>query len=126
MEKLYRKVGKRYVDCGYSVPDLSDGIWLVQNNPHCKSLESLVWKVGDLKRPVDVITHASLQTMSDDIAKYIVKLTDENSEEWEDAKNLLGNGLSGPIGYYNTTAYDLATLLIRKIAIEIEKSKLTK
>ena len=75
MEKLYRKNSKgRYESIGYnSIPDLSDGIWLVQSSPSSRSVSSLVWKVGDLKRPVDIVTHASLQAVADDLVSYLMK-----------------------------------------------------
>ena len=46
MEKVYRKVqkGKRFVyePIGYNdVPDMSDGIWLVQSSPSSKSMQGL-------------------------------------------------------------------------------------
>lgn len=81
MEKIYRKDEKgRYYSVGYNdVVDLADGVWLVQSKPSSKSITSMVWKVGDIKRPVDVVTHASIQAMERDLVKYIQKLSDINS-----------------------------------------------
>ena len=122
MEKLYRKVGKKYVDAGYGgVPDLVPGIWLVQNNEYSKSHTSLVWRVGDLKRPVDVVTHAALQTMSDKLAQYLIKLSEEGSTELAEAKEQLGGYLHGVPSFYNISASDLASLFLRRIALEIEE-----
>lgn len=122
MEKLYRKVGKKYVEAGYgSVPDLVPGIWLVQKNEYSKSQTSLVWRVGDLKRPVDVVTHAALQTMTDKLAQYLLKLSEEDSEEFKQAKEQLGGYLHGAPSFYNISAGDLASLFLRQIAIEVEK-----
>ena len=122
MEKLYRKVGKKYVEAGYGgVPDVSPGIWLVQNNEYSKSQTSLVWRVGDLKRPVDVVTHAALQTMSDKLAQYLMKLSEEGSTELAEAKEQLGGYLHGVPSFYNISASDLASLFLRRIALEIEE-----
>ena len=124
MEKLYRKVGKRYKPAGLgSIPDISDGIWMVQTNPTSKRQTSLLWKVGELKRPVDVVTHASLQTMEEDIIKYISKLSDEESEEYKEAKEICGGFLRGPVGFSNISPADLATLFLRRVAINIENEK---
>lgn len=120
MDKLFRKVGKRYVPVGYDIPDISDGIWMVQTSPSSKRVTSLLWKVGDIKRPVDVVTHASIQSMEDDVCNYLMKITDENSEEYKEAKEICGGFLRGPIGFSNISPSDMATLILRRIAINIE------
>ncbi len=120
MEKIYRKIGKRYVECGYNIPDISDGIWLVRTNEHSKGQQSLVWKVGDLKRPVDVVTHAALQSVESDLASYLGSLTDENTPEYKEAKEMYGGWLRGAIGYYNISASELVSLLLRRLAIHLE------
>ena len=119
MEKMYRKLPNgRYEYIGYSgVPDLSDGIWLVQTNPHSRSVSSLIWKVGNLKRPVDIVTHASLQAISDDLASYLMKLGDIDSDEYKEAVEIMGGYIRGPIHFSNVSASDIVSLLIRQIAI---------
>lgn len=130
MEKLYRKVqkGKKivYENAGYgSVPDLSPGIWLVEHRPGSRSQTSLIWRVGDLKRPVDVVTHAALQSFQYELTQYLMKLGEEDSEELREARELLGGYVSKdkPIGYYNISASDLCSLFLRRIALEIEEEK---
>jgi hypothetical protein len=124
MEKLYRKKGKRYVEAGYtSVPDLVPGIWLVQNNPNSKSQTSLVWRVGELKRPVDVVTHAALQTMNNELASYLIKLCDPKSEEFKEAKEMLGGYLRDAPSYLNISASDLTSLFLRQIAMQVESGE---
>ncbi len=123
MEKLYRKLPNgRYevAELGYT-DTLSDGIWLVQNKPYSRSVESLLWKVGDLKKPVDVVTHASLQTLSDTLTEYLMQLSEVDSEEWRDAKKILGGYLNGGVQFYNVSAHDICSLFLRKIAIELDK-----
>jgi hypothetical protein len=119
MEDMYRKLPSgRYEKVGYwNIPDLSDGIWLVQTNPHSRSVSSLIWKVGDLKRPVDIVTHASLQAISDDLASYLMKLGDIDSDEYKEAVEIMGGYIRGPIHFSNVSASDIVSLLIRQIAI---------
>jgi hypothetical protein len=119
MEDMYRKLPSgRYEKVGYwNIPDLSDGIWLVQTNPHSRLVSSLIWKVGDLKRPVDIVTHASLQAISDDLASYLMKLGDIDSDEYKEAVEIMGGYIRGPIHFSNVSASDIVSLLIRQIAI---------
>jgi hypothetical protein len=122
MEKVYRKNSKgRYEVIGYNnIPDLSDGIWLVQSNSGSRSITSLVWKVGDLKRPVDIVTHASLQAISGKLTSYLMKLSDDQSDEYKEAANIMGGYIRGPIHFTNISAHDIVSLLIRQIAIKYE------
>ena len=128
MEKLYRKNSKgRYEECGYDVRhDMQDGIWMVQSKPNSKSTTSLVWKVGDLKRPVDVVTIAALESFNSDLTSYLMKLTEEGSEELKEAQNLLGGYLKGAVGYLNISASDLCSLFLRRIAMECEETSVPK
>lgn len=123
-EKLYRKVGKRYYEV--SMPeryDMSEGVWLVQNKPHSKSMTSLYWKVGDLKRPADIVTHAGLQTLEDELAKYLMALGDVTSPEFREAKEVCGAWLTQPISYYNISASQLVSLFIKRMAIHLEEGE---
>lgn len=122
MEKMYRKLPSgRYEYIGYSsIPDISDGIWLVQNNKSSRSMTSLVWKVGDLKRPVDIVTHASLQAVADKIVSYLMKLGDDQSDEFKEAVDIMGGYIRGPVQFANISAHDIVSLLIRQIAISHE------
>lgn len=124
MEKMYRKLPSgRYEYIGYSgIPDLSDGIWLIQNKPGSKSTSSLVWKVGDLKRPVDIVTHASLQAVADNLVSYLMKLGDIESDDYKEAIDIMGGYIRGPIHFTNISASDIVSLLIRQIAIAHETS----
>jgi hypothetical protein len=123
METLYRKKKNgRYEEVIGYTDTLSDGIWLVQTKPYSRSLTSLLWKVGDLKRIADVTTHAALQSYEDDLCNYLMKLTDSTSDEYKDAVETIGSGwIKGPIGYSNISARDLCILFLRQIAINIEE-----
>jgi hypothetical protein len=123
-EKLYKKVGRRYVEV--TMPeryDMTDGIWLIQNKPHSRSISSLYWKVGDIKRPADIVTHASLQTLEDDLSRYLLNLKDERSVEFKEAKELSGGYIKDAIGFYNVSASQLVSLLLRRIATHLEEGE---
>lgn len=128
MEKRYiKKSNGRYEECGYETStEISDGIWLVESKPHSKSTTSLVWKVGDLKRPVDVVTISALQSFNDDLTSYLMKLTEEGSEELKEARELLGGYMKGAVGYLNISASDLCSLFLRRIAMECEETSVPK
>lgn len=124
--KLKKEKRTFYEEVGYtSVPDLSPGIWLVEHRPNSKSQTSLIWKVGELKRPVDVVTHAALQSFQNELSQYLVKLGQEGSPELDEAREILGGFISKdkPIGYYNISASDLCSLFLRRIALEIEQGE---
>lgn len=124
MEKLYRKKANgRYEEASIGYTDnLSDGLWLVQTKPSSRSVTSLFWKVGDLKRVADVTTHAALQGFESELTQYLMRLCDPASEEFRDAQQRLGGYLKRPVGYHNISASDLCSLFLRRIAMEIEKS----
>lgn len=124
-EKLYKKIGNRYVEV--SMPekyDMTDGIWLVQNNPNSKSISSLYWKIGDLKRPADIVTHASLQSLENELSTYLIRLGEKNSKEFIEAKELNEGWLKEPVGYYNISASQLVSLFIRKLATYLEDGEI--
>jgi len=123
-DKLYKKVGRKYVEI--SMPerfDMQDGVWLVQSAPGWKSMSSLYWKVGDLKRPADIVTHAGLQTLESELARYLMQLGDENSKEFKDAKEICGDWLKQPVKYYNISASQLVSLFIRQLATYLEEGE---
>lgn len=125
MEKLYRKKSNgRYQEVIGYTDTLSDGIWLVQTKPYSRSMSSLVWKVGDLKRIADITTHAALQSYEDDLANYLMKLTNSNSEEYKEAVEQMGSGwIKGPIGYSGISARDLCILFLKQLAIKVEEEQ---
>ena len=121
MEKIYRKKKNgRYEAVGYNIPDISDGIWLVQTKPGVRSISNLVYKVGEIKEPVDVVKAAAIHSMGDALTNYLMKITDETTEEYKEAKGLLGGCLRGIPHISNISAYDLSTLILRRIAQELK------
>ena len=123
MEELFRKKANgRYEKVIGYIDTLQDGIWLIQSKPSSRSISSLLWKVGDLKRVADVTTHAALQSYGDNLTTYLVKLTDVNSQEYKDAVIQLGNFIRGPIEIGNISPADLSILILKQIAINIEQT----
>ena len=122
MEKLYKKLENgRYELAGYDVNLLSDGIWVVQSKPYSKSLSNMVWMVGNIDKPCNVITHATLQTLSHDVTNYVMKLMDEKTQEYKDVKKMYGNWVTGPLQISNISMIDLVSLILRQIAIKIDE-----
>ena len=123
MKELYRKKknGRYEKVVGY-IDTLPDGIWLVKTKPSSTRISSLIWKVGDLKRVVDVTTHAALQSYDDNLTNYLMKLTDINSEEYKDAVLQLGSWIKDPIDIRGISPNDLSILILRQIAINIEQT----
>jgi hypothetical protein len=122
MEKLYRKVGKRYVTAGYDFPTLSEGIWLVQERPGSKRTSSLVWRIGEIKRPVDIATRVGVLALQDDLVDYLRNLSDENSQEYQELKEKLGSyALIGTPQISNIAISDFADAILNRIGSHFEK-----
>ena len=116
MEVLYKKdKDGKFVEAGYSGIDISDGIWLVQSPSHGRSMTSLIWKIGDIPK-ADVKIHATLQKFSDKLARLLMKLTEEDSEEYKEAKVIEGGYLSGPIKIYNWSMGSLSNIILRELS----------
>lgn len=122
METHYRKLPNgKYQAVTTNVHDsLGDGIWVVQHRDYGKSLTSMVWLVGDLKRPADVTTHAAIQSMSSKLTRYIMQIQKPDSKEFFEAQEMLGGYLRGPVQIGNISANDLAKLFLRQIALLVE------
>lgn len=122
MNTLYRKLPNgRYEPAGMETDTvLGDGIWVIRTTKNSKSYTSVAYLVGETKEPKDILTHASLQSLQDKLTDYIMKLQDEDSEEYSDAKNVLSGFLRGPLSFYNISANDLSMMIIRRIAEECE------
>lgn len=122
METLYRKLPNgRYVEnsVGFN-HELADGIWVVRTGSNSKSYTSAVYLVGKTVEPTNFITHASINTMSDMLTKYLMNLKDVNSEDYQEAEDILGGFLRGPVEFYNISAHDIIHLILRKVAMHCD------
>lgn len=118
METAYKKIGRKYVPCGiyHHEEFLNNGLWLVQQNG--KRLTSMMWLVGDLKDPANVVNHASLQTLASDLAKYIGEIqTDGSQHNVELMKNFR---ITHSPRISGISTHDLANAILRHIAVLIE------
>lgn len=124
MEELYRKLPNgRYEKVGLGFNEtLSDGIWLVQSNKYSRSITSLLWKLGDLKKISDITTYSGLFANEHKLVDYLLKLRDENSDEYKEAKSILGGYLIGSITFNNISLHDIISLILRKLGQELDKN----
>ena len=125
MERIYRKLPDgTFEEAGWETNiDLYDGIWLVQNRPGQRGKTSLVWRVGDLKRPVDVTTKAAFYSILDEVAHYIVQLAKPESEEYKEALKEMDLWITNKeqgIGVFNISADNYAMLILNKISSYFE------
>lgn len=127
METLYRKNRNgRYEPAGvHGTPDLSNGIWLVETKEYSKSLKNLVWRLGDVKPFGDIVDDASLVALEDDLATYLNKIQDENSDEFQAIKEkLFGFMNKVPPAIYNVSMSDMAMIIIEFLRKKIISEKI--
>jgi hypothetical protein len=121
MEELYRKVGNRYELVGYSnMPDINEGIWLVQKTRSGRSYKNLVWRLGDIKPPVDVVNIASLMSLEKSLMGFLRDVGDENSEAYKELSNKLGGWLTGPVTFNNIPLHDLVDEILVHIGKQLK------
>ena len=112
MEKLYKKVGRRYVEVGYDIPDISDGFYFTQKTKSGRRTTSVLYWLGkNPKEPVDLDFLADIMQFDDELAKYLTKLCEEDSEEFKELKE--GNYINLPLSFYNISPYHLAQCVLR-------------
>lgn len=113
MEQYYIKVGRRYVPAGYSFPDMPEGLYWKEKMPGSSRVTSVMYWAGkNPPQPLDVEKLISIMREDGRLAKYIMALTDENSEEYKEAKENQGGFVKEPLNY-NWSAQDLATCILR-------------
>lgn len=104
MSEVFYKKNKngRYKPLGVLVHEnqLSDGVWLINSKPGCRSLSRINF-LGEAKKPVDVITRIAFENEKDQIVEDISKYFKEQK----------GNSFS---------FYDMAEVVITKIIKRIE------
>lgn len=123
METLYKKVNGKYVECGYTnTPDLYDGVWLVQKRKNSKSTTGLIWKLGDIPM-ADVNLFVSILKFDDELSTYLLRLTQEDSKEYKEAKEHFGEWIKGPLHIYEWSIRDLTMVILKKLGQLIQNEK---
>lgn len=112
MNTVYIKKGKKYVPIGLETSYLTNGLWLVNGNTKL----NLSYYLGKIEKPINAVSHASMLAMSNEITRYVSKLTEEGSAELEEARKYLD--IKEPIKIYNISIHDLTTLILNKIVNE--------
>lgn len=125
MNKIYKKLPSgRYEPIGLETTDyLQDGIWMVSSKPYSYAKTSMLWRVGDIGKPFDLVTYSALLTIEDELSAYLLRLEDETSDEYREAKENSGGYISGKIGVYGISAADLISLMLRKITMLMDEQK---
>lgn len=123
MEQYYRKVGKRYVPAGYSTPDIGEGLYWRQKTDYGTRTTSVChWAGSTPPQPLDVQKLISIMSKDDALCKYIAALTDPDSDEYKQAKEDCGGYVRSPLQFYNWSAQNLATCILRFAFKEMEGS----
>jgi len=114
MEKYYIKKGRRYIEAGYSMPDISTGLYFHQKTDYGSRTTSINYWVGvNPAEPVDISALIAIMSKDDRLARYLSALQDENSEEYKKAKEDCGDFVKGPLTMYNWSSQDLAACILR-------------
>lgn len=111
IDTLYRKKSNgRYEPVGYagSFPDLSDGIWLVQNKEHSRSFQNLIWRLGEVKPFGDVVDDVSLIALEDELTQWFSAITDKDKDSIEYREFIEHTMAKDRAEIYNVSMSDLA------------------
>lgn len=112
MEQYYIKRGNRYIPAGYSIPDMGEGLYFKQKTDFGTRTTSIPYWVGSIQeKPIDVEKLISLMKNDDSLAQFIMKLTDEKSEEFKAAQT--DENLNLPLKFYNWSATQLSHIILR-------------
>lgn len=112
MEKLYRRLPNgKYQEAGYQLPDVYPGLYFCQDVPNGQRKTSInYWLGGDFKEPIHLEKLLTIMSLDNDLASYLMKLTEE-SPEYEQAKK--DSNLRDHLKVYNTSMQDLSVLILR-------------
>jgi hypothetical protein len=124
MEEYYIKRGRRYVKAGWSMPSMAEGLYWRQKTEYGTRTTSVMhWAGSTPPQPLDVQKLISVMSNDDKLANYIVALTDETSEQYKKAKEDQGGYINKPLRFYNWSAQDLATCILRFVFEQMAKDK---
>ncbi len=141
MEKLYRKVGKRYEEVGtsYNTDFIYKGLFFTKQSQYGKHTENILYWLKDISKPIDVQLLTEIHTTKDDILKYLTSVTNKTANDIaNDILEIIYNKLkrrSEPVDKLDEISkklYDFidhqSTIeeleLVDKISKEIQKLKL--
>ena len=114
MEQYYLKKGRRYVPAGYSFPDMDEGLYWRQKMPNGTRTTSIChWAGSNPPQPLNIEKLIAVMSQDDRLARYVGKLTDPESDEFKKAKEDQGDFITGPLQFYNWSAQDLASCILR-------------
>ena len=123
MEKLYRKLPNgKYESAGYTTPDIYPGLYFCQDVANGKRKTSVnYWLGGDFKEPVHLEKLFSIMSLDCDLASYLIRLTEKDSKETEQAKK--DHNIKEHINFHNISAQDLSILVLRFLYNQSQKSE---
>jgi hypothetical protein len=95
-------------------PKTKDGIWLIKNNEYSKSKTSLSYMLGDIPL-IDVKYQPLLFNYMDKLTRYLLDLSNEESDVYKEAKIIEGGYLKGGLCILNWSRYSLALMILREM-----------
>lgn len=121
MEQYYIKRGRKYIEAGYSMPDMAEGLYWRQKTPYGSRTTSVMhWAGSNPPQPLDIQKLIGIMSEDERLAQFLMKLQDETSEEYQKAKGDQGGYISGPLKFYNWSANNLAQVILRFAFEEME------
>ncbi len=83
MEKLYRKVGKRYKEVGtsYNTDFIYKGLFFTKQTQYGRSTENILYWLKDISKPIDVQLLTEIHTTKDDVLKYLTSVTNKTAND---------------------------------------------
>lgn len=127
MEKYYVKRGKRYIEAGYNVPNLCEGIYFHQKTKFGSRTTSLNWWVGSApSEPIDTKLLIQIMRIDEDLSNWLMKIQQNNSDEYKQFKeNSLGFIKDNP-KIYNVSVQDLSVGILRLVYESLKNADTSK
>lgn len=116
MEKLYKKVGKKYVEVGYNLPDIPDGFYFSQKIKNGTRTTSVnYWLGSNPQEPVELQKLVQVMQHDDALASFLNQIQDKNSDEFKKLNNDCNHKLSEATQILNISTHDLSVAILRFI-----------
>lgn len=105
----------RYRSIGTAAPEvLYDGLYFHQKQRTGSRTTSIQhWVGADPKQPVDVLRLVDIMKNDEDVANYLMRLQDGNSEEFKKLKRDSHGWVKDPLRIFNISMSDLAQAILR-------------